>query len=169
MSKNGFQIQQNLPIFLRSSTLNMKIRPGIKLLKEIEGYGDPILKGDRFEAVYKYYYNKGEPILFDTFWHKPIPEIQTVDGKDVIGWLKIETFKSNTVYQHGGWLERQSEIAPGLYYSLLGMKTMGYRFVAIAPHFMSDSWADGKLVKKGSVIKVEIFLMRIFPKTVAPK
>ncbi len=149
----------------------MKIRPGIKLIKEIEGYGDPIQKGDRFEAVYKHYYNKGEPILFDTFWHKLIPEIQTVEGKEVIGWQKSETFKSNTIYQHDGWLERQSEILPGIYYSLLGMKTMGYRFVAIAPHFMSDSIQDGQTIKKGSVIKVEIFLMRIFSRkpSVAPR
>jgi hypothetical protein len=141
----------------------MKIRPGIKLIKEIEGHGSPILKGDRFEAVYKYYYNKGDPILFDTMWHKLIPEIQNVDGKDVIGWQKPEMIKSNTIYEHHGWLERQSGVLPGIYYSLMGMKTMGYRFVSIAPHFLSDSIHDGQLIKKNSVIKVEIFLMRIFP------
>jgi hypothetical protein len=142
----------------------MKIRPGIKLIKEIEGYGNPIVKGDRFEAVSKYYYNKGEPILFDTLWHKPIPEIHNTNGKDVIGWQKIETFKSNIIYDHNGWLERQSGLLPGIYYSVIGMKTMGYRFVSIAPHFLSDSIQDGQSIKKGSVIKVEIFLMRIFPK-----
>ena len=145
----------------------MKIRPGIKLICEIEGYGDPIRQGDRFEAVYKYYYNKGDPILFDTCWHKPIPEIQTVDGKDVIGWQKPEMIKSNVIYDHGGWLERKSDLPPGIYYSVMGMKTMGYRYVAIAPHFMSDSIHDGKLIKKGSIIKMEIFLMRIFPQTPA--
>ena len=142
----------------------MKIRPGIKLIKEIEGYGDSIAKGDCFEAVYKFYYNKDEPILRNVCWHKPIPEIQNIEGKDVIGWQKPEMKKSNTSYEHNGWLERQSGLLPGIYYSLIGMKTMGYRFVSIAPHFMSDSLQDGQLIKKNSVIKVEIFLMRIFPK-----
>lgn len=143
----------------------MKIRPGIKLIREIEGYGAPIVKGDRFEAVYKHFYNKGDPILSDTCWHKPIPEIQNLNGKDVIGWLKPEMIKSNVVYDHGGWLERQSGLLPGIYYSVIGMKTMGYRFVSIAPHFMSDSLSDGQFIKKGSIIKVEIFLMRILPQT----
>lgn len=139
----------------------MKLRPGIKLLKEIEGYGDPLLKGDRFEAVYKFYYNKGEPLQFDTFWHKPIPEIQLVDGKETIGWRSPEVIKSHIIYEHDGRLERKSDILPGIYYSLIGMKTMGYRFVSIAPHFLSDSLQDGKKIKKGSIIKLEIFLIRI--------
>jgi len=140
----------------------MKIRPGIKLIKEIEGHGDPLLKGDRFEAVYKFYYNKGEPILFDTSWHKPIPEIQLVDGKEVIGWQMPEKVKSHIIYEHEGWLERKSDLLPGIYYSLLGMKSMGYRFVSIAPHFLSDSLCDGQKIKKGSIIKLEVFLIRIF-------
>lgn len=145
----------------------MKIRPGIKLLKEIAGHGDPLLKGDRFEAVYKFYYNKGEPIRFDTCWHKPIPEIQQIDGREVIGWQPSETVKSHIIYEHDGWLERKSDLLPGIYYSVMGMKTMGHRHVAIAPHFLSDSLQDGQLIKQGSVIKLEIFLIRIFPKATA--
>ena len=147
----------------------MKIRPGIKLLKEIVGYGDPIVKGDRFEAVYKYYRNKGEPIIFDTCWHKPIPELQSVGGKDVIGWQKPQMIKSNIVYDHSGWLERQSDLLPGIYYTMIGMRTMGYRFVSIAPHFFSDSMQGDEHFPKGSITKVGIFLMRIFPQTHAPK
>lgn len=142
----------------------MKIRPGIKLLKEIEGYGDPIAAGDRYDAVFKYYYNKGDPLVaFDTFLHPPIPEIVTVDGKDVIGWQQPQMVRSNTVYHNHSWLARQAELLPGLYYSLIGMCTMGYRFVSIAPHFMSDSIHDGVIIKKGSIIKVELFLIRIYP------
>jgi hypothetical protein len=111
----------------------MKIRPGIKIIKEIEGYGNPILKGDRFEAVYKFYDNKGDPILFDTCWHRPILEIQSVDVKNVIGWQKPEMIKSNIVCEYNGWLERKSDLLPGIYYSVMGMKTMGFRFVSIAP------------------------------------
>jgi hypothetical protein len=139
----------------------MNIRPGIKLLKEIEGYGDPIKKGDRFEAVYKFFYNKGDPILFETCWHKPIPELVNVDGQDVVGWIPPQMVKTNVVYDHSGWLERQSDLVVGLYYSLIGMKQMGYRHVKIAPHFMANSIFDGVNIKSDSVIGVEIFLLQI--------
>jgi hypothetical protein len=139
----------------------VNIRPGIKLLKEIEGYGDPIEKGDRFESVYKFFYNKGDPILFDTCWHKPIPELVKVDGQDVIGWIPPQMVKTNVVYDHNGWLERQSDLVVGLYYSLMGMRQMGYRHVKIAPHFMANSIFDAVQIKKESVIVVEIFLLLI--------
>ena len=44
----------------------MKIQAGIKVLKEIEGYGDPIKDSDYFDAVIKFYRNKGDPLEFDT-------------------------------------------------------------------------------------------------------
>jgi len=139
----------------------MKVRPGITLLKEVVGYGDVAEKGDRFEAVYKFFYNKGDPILFNTCWHKPIPQLVTVDGKDVIGWGPMEMRQSNVVYQYDGWLARQSDLLPGIYYSVLGMKTMGYRHVKIAPHFMANSMGDGTPIKKGSIVKVEIYLIAV--------
>lgn len=69
----------------------MNIRPGIKLLKEIGGYGDPIIKGDRFEAVYKFYYNKGDPTIVD------------INGKDEIARTVGEKIKTNIIYDHNGW------------------------------------------------------------------
>jgi hypothetical protein len=139
----------------------MNIRPGINLLEEIEGFGLPIVKGDRFEAVYKFYYNRGDPIIFDTVHQKPIPMISVENGKKVIGWLPLDTIKSNTVYDFNGWLERQSDIIVGLYYSIIGMKTMGYRRVRIAPHFMAGSLKGCNGIKADSVIKIEIFLLKI--------
>ena len=139
----------------------MKIRPGIKLIDEIEGYGKPIAKGDGFEAVYKFYRNKGDPLLFDVVNHKPIPRIHEENGIKKIGWMPMTAERTNVVYQYSGWLERQSEINVGIYYSLLGMKTMGYRKVRIAPHFFARSMAGYDGIKSDSVVWVEIFLMEI--------
>jgi hypothetical protein len=55
----------------------MKIQAGIKLLSEIEGYGNPIQDSDRFDAVLKFYRNKGDPLEFDTVLQEPIPYIVT--------------------------------------------------------------------------------------------
>jgi hypothetical protein len=125
----------------------MNIRPGIKLLQEIVGYGDPISKGDRFEAVYKYFHNKGDPIIFETHLQKAIPKIVDVDGKYVIAWDAPEIVRSNVSYEYNGWLERQSDLLPGIYYSLLGMRKSGFRSVRIAPHFFSHSLKGGIGVK----------------------
>ena len=139
----------------------MKIRPGITLVKEIEGHGEPIAKGDRFEAVYKFFYNRGDPILFDTYWHKPIPKICEVEGIDVIGWEPPQKVQSNVVYDHSGWLERQFGLIVGIYYSMMGMKAMGYRRVKIAPPFFSDSVYPAIGIKKGSLVVVEIYLLKV--------
>ena len=147
-------------LYVRRIT-RVNVRPGIKLLNEIVGYGDPIADGDRFEAVMKFYQNKGDPILFDWCNEKPIPEIKKIDGKEVIGWMHVETKKTNTIYHHNGCLTRQSDLIVGIYYSIIGMKEMGYRFVKIAPHFLSDSMVGVAGIKKGSIVKVEIFLLKV--------
>ena len=58
----------------------MRIQAGIKLLGEIEGYGEPIRDSDRFDAVLKFYRNEGDPLVFDTVLQKPIPHIVERDG-----------------------------------------------------------------------------------------
>lgn len=59
---------------------------------------------------------------------------------------------------NSGWLERQSEINVGIYYALVGMETMGYRKLRIAPHFFARSMAGHDGIKSESVICVGIFL-----------
>jgi hypothetical protein len=141
----------------------MQIRPGIKLLDEIEGWGVPLSKGDSFEAVFKFYRNNGEPLLFDTCHQKPIPTIIHVDGQKQYSWTTPELIKSNIIYDFYGCLKRSYGMYPGIYYSMLGMKTMGYRHVRIAPHFMARSMAKypGYSISANAVIKAEIFLIKI--------
>jgi hypothetical protein len=62
-------------------------------------------------------------------------------------------------------LARQADILPGIYYSILGMKTMGYRHVAIPPHLYAHSIHQIHGIDRESVIKMEVFLLRIFPKS----
>lgn len=45
----------------------IKIQAGIRLLGEIQGHGNPIQDSDRFDAVLKFYRNKGKPLIFDTW------------------------------------------------------------------------------------------------------
>jgi hypothetical protein len=112
----------------------MKIQAGIKLLNEIEGYGDPIRDSDRFDAVLKFYRNKGDPLEFETILQDPIPYIVDLKGKPTIAWNAPKMHRSNVVYERYRVLARQADVLPGIYYAILGMRTMGYRHVAIPPH-----------------------------------
>jgi hypothetical protein len=142
----------------------MKIRAGIKLLKEIEGYGDPIQDSDRFDAVLKFYRNKGDPLEFDTILQDPIPYIADLHGKPTIAWSAPTIHKSNVVFERYSVLARQADLLPGIYYAILGVKTMGYRHVAIPPHLFAHSMHEVLGIDRESVIKLEVFLMRIHPK-----
>lgn len=138
------------------------------MLKEIEGYGNPIQDCDRFDAVLKFYRNKGEPLEFNTILQDPIPYIVDMDGKPTIAWSAPTIHKSNVVFERYCWLARQGDLLPGVYYTILGMKTMGYRHVAIPPHLFAHSAHEVLGIDRDSVIKLEVFLLRIHPKPPQP-
>ena len=142
----------------------MKIKAGIKLLKEIQGYGNPIQDSDRFDAVLKFYRNQGDPLEFDTILQDPIPYFDDSTGVPRIAWNAPKTHRSNVVFQRDGALARQADVLPGIYYTILGMRTMGYRFVAIPPHLYAHSMHGVHGIDRDSVIKLEVFLMKIHPK-----
>lgn len=146
----------------------MKIQGGIKLLNEIEGYGDPIQDSDRFDAVLKFYRNKGDPLEFDTILQEPIPYIVETNGTLTIAWNAPKMHRSNIVYERDRFLARQADVLPGIYYTILGMRTMGYRHVVIPPHLFAHSMHEVCGIDRESVIKLEVFLMKIHPKPAQP-
>ncbi len=139
----------------------MKLRSGIKLLNEIQGHGDPIEDGDKFDAVFKFYKNRGDPLLFDTILQAPVPYVIDQETNPSLAWHPPKMHQSNVVFKHDTCLARQADILPGIYYSILGMCVMGYRHVALPPHLLSHSIHNSLNITKESVIKVEIFLTQI--------
>jgi hypothetical protein len=142
----------------------MKIQAGVKLLNEIVGYGDAIQDSDRFDAVLKFYRNRGDPLEFDTVLQDSIPYVVDLDGKPTIAWHTPKMSRSNIVYERYKVLARQADVLPGIYYAILGMRTMGYRHVAMPPHLFAHSMHEVFGIDRESVIKLEVFLMRIHPK-----
>ena len=139
----------------------MKLRSGIKLIREIEGYGDPIRDCGRFDAVLKFYRNKGDALEFQTILQDPIPYISESADGPIIAWQPPKMHLSNTVFERDSWLARQADLLPGVYYSLLGMKCMGYRLVAIPPHLFAHSMHEALEIDRDSVVKMEAFLLRV--------
>ena len=148
----------------RSEKVPQKLRAGIKLLNEIVGYGDPVQDSDRVDAVLKFYRYKGDPLEFETILQDPIPYVTTLEGKPVIAWQAPKMHRSNVSYQRLWLLARQADVLPGIYYAVLGMRTMGYRHVAIPPHLFAHAMHQACGIDRESVIRLEIFLIRIHPK-----
>ena len=109
----------------------------------------------------KFYRNQGDPLTFDTIIREPIPEITVVDGEEVISWGAPEMGKGNFVLEKNMVLAREADLLPGIYYSILGMREHGYRFVKIPPHLFAHSMYEVMGIEKESVIKLEIFLTAI--------
>jgi hypothetical protein len=145
----------------------VKIQAGVKLLKEIEGYGDPIADSDRFSAVLKFYRNKGDPLEFDTVLQDPVPYVEESDSAIRIAWSAAKLHRSHVVFERDRVLARQADMLPGIYYAMLGMRTMGYRFVAISPHLYAHSMHTVHGIDRESVVKLEIFLLKIYANTTA--
>ena len=141
----------------------MKIQAGVKLLKEIEGYGNPIADSDRFNAVLKFYRNKGDPLEFDTLLQDSVPYMDESGGAMRIAWSAAQLHRSHVVFWRDTVLARQADMLPGIYYSILGMRMMGYRFVAIPPHLYAHSMHTVHGIERDSVIKLEVFLLKIYP------
>ncbi len=136
----------------------MKLRSGIKLLAEIEGYGDPLKDNDRCDAVLKFYRNHNEPLLMRTFHVEPIPYITDMDGALAIAWEPPELIQSHIVIERNLPVSRGADLLPGIYYTLLGMRAAGYRHVSIPPHLFAHSMHETLGIDRDSVIKLECFV-----------
>lgn len=146
----------------------MKLRSGIKLLAEIEGHGVPIQDNDRYDAVLKFYRNQGDPLTMRTVLVEPIPKAVEHDGVLKIEWDAPELVDSHVVIERNRALSRGADVLPGIYYSLLGMRTGGYRHVVIPPHLFAHSMHEVLGIDRDSVIKLECFLtaIRIRPRAI---
>ncbi len=84
----------------------MKLNLGIKIIDEIEGTGILLQEGVRFRAAFRYFYNKGDPIVFNHPVTQPFPKVVEFDGKRVIGFdaplmEKSNRFIDETLYSRG--------------------------------------------------------------------
>jgi hypothetical protein len=136
----------------------MKLRSGIKLLAEIEGYGDPLQDNDRCDAVLKFYRNRGEPLLMKAVHSEPIPYVVDKDGTLVIAWESPQLVDSHIVFERNYAVSRGTDVLPGIYYTLLGMRMGGYRHVAIPPHLFAHTMHEVLGIDRDSVIKLECFV-----------
>jgi hypothetical protein len=110
----------------------------------------------------KFYRNKGDPLEFDSILQDPVPYVDKPGDTMRIVWHAPKMHRSHIVFQRDAVLARQADMLPGIYYTILGMKTMRYRFAAIPPHLYAHSMHEVQGIERESVIKLEVFLTKIY-------
>lgn len=127
----------------------MKIVPGVELIDEREGVGEPAQKGDRVVYNIKIFLNRGDEV--------PINEQQAAHG------LPAEMMRAEgtqTFIDHHATLGKRQSI-PGIEHSLVGMKPGGYRKVRVGPHLAYRDHGIPGLIPERAVLVIEIWLREI--------
>ena len=126
----------------------MRLRSGIKLLDERAGLGLPAKKGDSVIYNLKIFLNKGDevPLNQRQAEYLPVQMIRTVDGDRFV--------------DHKTVLGSREAMA-GVEYSLIGMKTDGYRKVRVSPHLAYRDEGLGDLIPANAVLIVELWLREL--------
>jgi hypothetical protein len=88
----------------------------------------------------------------------------SIKGKPSIAWSAPKMHRSNVVFERYRTLARQADVLPGIYYTILGMRTMGYRHVAIPPHLFAHSMHEVCGIDRESIIKLEVFILKVHAK-----
>jgi len=126
----------------------MRLRSGIKLLDERAGMGLPAKKGDSVIYNLKIFLNKGDEVPLNQRQAEYLPAqmIRTVDGYRFV--------------DHKTVLGSREAMA-GVEYSLIGMKTAGYRKVRVSPHLAYRDEGLGELIPANAVLIVELWLREL--------
>ena len=77
----------------------MKLRSGIKLLREVIDDGEVVENKDGFDAVLKFYRNNGDPLFVGDAGSQAEPYLESIDGESVIMWRNTSLEFSNVIYQ----------------------------------------------------------------------
>lgn len=126
----------------------MNLQSGIRLLKEIEGEGEAVKKGDRVIYNVKIFLNKGDEVPLNQMQaeHLPHDMIRTEAGYQFVDYKTL--------------LGSRDSI-PGVEYTLIGMKKGGYRKVRVSPHLAYREVGLPGLIPRGAVLILEVWLRDI--------
>ena len=129
----------------------MRLRSGVKLLDERAGIGMPAKRGDSVIYNLKIFLNKGDEVPLNQRQAEYLPAqmIRTVDGYRFV--------------DHKTVLGSREAMA-GVEYSLIGMKTDGYRKVRVSPHLAYRDEGLGEIIPTNAVLIVELWLRELLPR-----
>ena len=116
------------------------MKPGIKLISEIEGSGEEIRRQKTYLMRLRFWLNKGEPIIWEAPWGLIDRAELLENGATLITDLRVD---------------RESMIN-GLFYGVQGMRVGGTRKLKISHHLAYGESGVKGLIPENAVILAEI-------------
>jgi hypothetical protein len=120
--------------FASGPTLNQRLRPGLVMVLDITGAGEPVRRQHSYRVRCRLRLHNGEPVRFEDTWSPAatgavMPTVED-DGEALVSTIRVE---------------RRSLIA-GVFYGMDGMRVGGTRRLQIAPHLAyGDKGLPGRI------------------------
>lgn len=119
------------------------MRPGIELLEETLGAGDPVVRGARYDVRLRIWLRRGDPVR----WPRPWGELDHTrvedDGATLVTPLRVD----------------REQMFAGLFYAVDGMRVGGTRKLTVAPHLGYREQGLPGVVPPNALLTVEIAVL----------
>lgn len=123
--------------------LRRRLRPGLMLLADVPGTGEPVHRQHRYRIRLRLWLNRGEPVK----WRFPQGPVGVAtledDGETLITELRID----------------RRSLANGLFYGVEGMRVGGMRRLEIAPHLGYGEQGVAGAIPPSAVLTAEIAIL----------
>lgn len=128
----------------RSTTpLPRRLRPGLTLLADLAGAGEPVRRGSRYRIRLRLWLNKGDAVRWQAAWGRVGVARLEDDGRTLITEVRID----------------RHSLVNGLFYGLDGMKVGGVRRLEIAPRLAYGDRGVPDVIPAGAVLTAEIAVL----------
>lgn len=118
----------------------MELRPGVELVEEAEGSGEPVERHNYYRLRLKMWLNRGDSVR----WEKPWGVLTQAELSD-----------DGTTLETDVRLDRE-HLVNGLFYGILGMRIGGRRRLRIAPHLAYGERGVPGVVPENALLIAEV-------------
>ena len=123
--------------------MRRRLRPGLTLLVDIPGTGDPVRRQQNYQIHLRLWLNGGEPVRWKTAWGPTDVARLEDDGKTLITVVRVD----------------RRSLINGLFYGVEGMRVGGMRRLEIAPHLAYGERGVPGTIPPAAVLVAEITIL----------
>jgi uncharacterized protein len=130
-------------IFAPQVQHNRRLRPGLMLLTETGGRGEPVRRGSRYRIRLRLWLHDGQAVRWQTAWG-PVGAARLEDnGETLITEVQFH----------------RRSLVNGLFYGIEGMRVGGKRRLEIAPHLAYGNRGVSGMIPGNAVLLAEITIL----------
>lgn len=119
------------------------LRPGVDLLAEVAGDGDPVRRQHVYRIRLRMWLNRGDPVRWTRAWGRVGEARLEDDGATLYTTVRVD----------------RENLFNGLFYGLDGMRVGGLRKLRIAPHLAYGTRGVPGIVPADALLVAEILII----------